>query len=585
MTQYIKLGIASLLSLIIFFSACKKNSNPENLDSTKKEDLLKKFFSKHKVTDPKILSIIEDLEKSEKEFEFAVNVIEAAGYPKWDKALKIRNSSNTRRTTSNDTTESFIIPTIGITNQFVTGAIIVRPNETVPYHFVLLSDYAQHGLQKENFVKEMMALNFKTNGNNKYKVLNNSINNIKEVIFKLQSNSSITSRSSDFDPCEIIEIWYNPDGDACNCNGDEYDTGNRRYAGNCLNQETTSVILPLGGGLPPYYYPLVNFGGGYANPNPPLPYVPVSISVYEQINSLTTLLNLDLDETDFLSENQNFVNQIFNYVNTYNSLTDKNLARQHIIELINNNEYKYFVTQYNLQNSNTTNQVIWWKNFTWLNNPSNYNNALNYSYKVDNSLMTSLEIEDNYTINDYDNTYYVPYDTLPNLFPNTPPIISTTNFIGWGYSGVRKNCFDYAKKQIAIVGYKLSGYFDAGQTIQAYKHPNGADSNKCKQAIAYLYSAIQRGIPVVVGVDEGPGSPNKKTDNTTDHFVVIVGMGKDSIGNYFSFYDNATSDIINGTSPNNKLYINTSTWSISGTSAVYGPSVPYVLTMVRKSKP
>lgn len=68
----------------------------------------------------------------------------------------------------------------------------------------------------------------------------------------------------------------------------------------------------------------------------------------------------------------------------------------------------------------------------------------------------------------------------------------------------------------------------------------------------YIKQALKQEIPVTVGIDNHqqitPGNP----DLTTDHFVVIVGMGTDEKGNYFNFYDNADRDV--GTSSQNKLY-------------------------------
>ena len=51
----------------------------------------------------------------------------------------------------------------------------------------------------------------------------------------------------------------------------------------------------------------------------------------------------------------------------------------------------------------------------------------------------------------------------------------------------------------------------------------------------------------------------------TDHFVVIVGMGSDDTGEYFQFYDNATSDKEEGTSKQNRLYCNSDDFMIKGT--------------------
>jgi len=102
-------------------------------------------------------------------------------------------------------------------------------------------------------------------------------------------------------------------------------------------------------------------------------------------------------------------------------------------------------------------------------------------------------------------------------------------------------------------------------------------------------SALQRGIPVIVGVDDKPGSSNPQTDNTTDHFIVIVGVGSDSNGIYFTFYDNASGEVSEGTSPTNKLYYNPVTAIISGKSGAsfYFNNIAthdYIVTMIRKSK-
>ena len=93
------------------------------------------------------------------------------------------------------------------------------------------------------------------------------------------------------------------------------------------------------------------------------------------------------------------------------------------------------------------------------------------------------------------------------------------------------------------------------------------------------------GIPVIVGVDDKPGSANPQTDNTTDHFIVIVGTGSDANGNYFTFYDNASGFASQGTNINNKLYYNPLTGLISGKSQTdYAIFYTYTVTMIRKSK-
>ena len=77
-------------------------------------------------------------------------------------------------------------------------------------------------------------------------------------------------------------------------------------------------------------------------------------------------------------------------------------------------------------------------------------------------------------------------------------------------------------------------------------------------------------------------------DSTTDHFIVLVGMGTDSNGKYFRFYDNASSEVSQGANSLNKLYYNSTTGIIIGNSQTdYANRQPrsYTITMIRKSKP
>ena len=193
--------------------------------------------------------------------------------------------------------------------------------------------------------------------------------------------------------------------------------------------------------------------------------------------------------------------------------------------------------------------------------------------------------EDNNAVGGYDNTSYTDYDPT-QVWPTIANIISMTEFVGWGTPGISRNCMSYAKAQIAKKGYTISNYGDPGQTIQVYTAASGVNIANAKNGVGYLLSALQRGIPVIVGVDDQPGSPNPGTDNTTDHFIVIVGSGSDANGNYFTFYDNASGDPSQGTNPNNKLYYDPSTGLIKGKSqTTYASGLSdYIVTMIRKSK-
>ncbi|RYU86841.1 hypothetical protein EWM62_16960 [Mucilaginibacter terrigena] len=123
-----------------------------------------------------------------------------------------------------------------------------------------------------------------------------------------------------------------------------------------------------------------------------------------------------------------------------------------------------------------------------------------------------------------------------------------------------------------------------GQTIQVYQENQSINLQATKDAVAYLQYALSNKIPVIVGVSNVPGGPN--SDKSTNHWVVIVGSGTDSNGNYFRFYDSgATNQVNRATSVANKLYYNPTTGEFKGTSDTnYGAAAAYQMTMVRKSK-
>jgi hypothetical protein len=74
---------------------------------------------------------------------------------------------------------------------------------------------------------------------------------------------------------------------------------------------------------------------------------------------------------------------------------------------------------------------------------------------------------------------------------------------------------------------------------------------------------------------------------TTDHYVVIVGMGNDSKGKYFQFYDSSTNWPTLGTNKANKLYFDSTTGKIAGkTKSQYANIVThhdFILSHIRKS--
>ena len=237
----------------------------------------------------------------------------------------------------------------------------------------------------------------------------------------------------------------------------------------------------------------------------------------------------------------------------------------------------------NISSTQKNEFVNWGLNF-FIQNPNTTKEQFQYIIYNKTSYETNLGDDDNNTIGGYDNTTYNTFNPQQQPWTTIQNVLTKAQFIGWGYPGVKRNCMDYCKAQIGIKGYQISNYSATGQTIQMYTAQNGVNKSKVIDGLSYLKYALSKGIPVIVGVDDAPGNPGN-ADQTTDHFIVIVGMGTDSKGNYFSFFDNASGDANLGASPNNKLYYDSVTGLIQGTSDTpYASGLIYTLTQIRKSK-
>lgn len=109
------------------------------------------------------------------------------------------------------------------------------------------------------------------------------------------------------------------------------------------------------------------------------------------------------------------------------------------------------------------------------------------------------------------------------------------------------------------------------------------NEEESKKAIDYLNSELAIGHPILVGVNHTLDYKAGNADNdSTDHFVVIVGCNCDTKGFYFIFYEVATSIETNGNSDSNKLYLNQAAHTLKGNPA-YKIGRNYTVTQVRKN--
>ena len=106
------------------------------------------------------------------------------------------------------------------------------------------------------------------------------------------------------------------------------------------------------------------------------------------------------------------------------------------------------------------------------------------------------------------------------------------------------------------------------------------DVEKSKSGIAYLNEELEKGYPVLVGVNHTLGKGIN--EGTTDHFVVIVGRGCEGGKIHYLFYEVGTGYAAKGKSDNNKLYLQDD-YSLRGTPE-YNTSRNYTVTQIRKNK-
>lgn len=196
----------------------------------------------------------------------------------------------------------------------------------------------------------------------------------------------------------------------------------------------------------------------------------------------------------------------------------------------------------------------------------------------------------------------IPHCELCKEWENIERVMPISQFEGWTEPPLPRGCYDYVCKQLKNAGYTLKSLgWGTIKKINPYIYqiyfadgPIGGINTKEQvkenyiNGVKYLKKALSEGIPVMVGIDDEDGSKN--TDKITDHFVVIIGMGTDEMGNYFLFDDNATGEIDIGTSNKNRLYCLCEDWLIRGVADKRNRYFnkctyqSYTVTQIRESK-
>ncbi len=160
------------------------------------------------------------------------------------------------------------------------------------------------------------------------------------------------------------------------------------------------------------------------------------------------------------------------------------------------------------------------------------------------------------------------------------PVIKKDDYVGYN-DNTPHDCMVASKAQIAKQDLIIGGYNDAIQMFKNGKVGNPVNENSKSFGIDAIQKSLESGNSIIVGVDyTSSQSANIGTDNTTDHFVTIVGRGNDKGGEFFTFYENAISNKEKGTDVGtNKFYLQTD-GTLKGKTS-WSEKVEFKVTQVR----
>lgn len=156
------------------------------------------------------------------------------------------------------------------------------------------------------------------------------------------------------------------------------------------------------------------------------------------------------------------------------------------------------------------------------------------------------------------------------------------------FEGYKTDCHVATNNQLAVMGYKEGTIrYQISKALRDQRKKvikMEYFKNQFEKGVVYIKESLKKGVPVTVGIDNHDGITPGNPDLTTDHFVVITGMGTDDKGNFFNFYDNASNFV--GSSPENKLYCLCKENKLSGKTddlSSYGSGSVYTVTSIRTS--
>jgi hypothetical protein len=235
-----------ILSASFLFITCSKKTTDNVLSEQALSD---KFFSQTTINDNDILNVAKQIKQKNDTEHFLLSFIQSKGYILWNEAEKVKSSKGLLT----------ILPFAFDNGKEINGFIIARQDfqlNTTSFDVFTKNDLSIYGfiensskLDAQKVQSIVNYFNYKKFNTTAYKLqdirqLPDSIRSKyanfldkTKLLAKYQIKSSKTSNQSSnnlittmalldnggcFGYWEETEWWWNPDGDACNCNGDEY---------------------------------------------------------------------------------------------------------------------------------------------------------------------------------------------------------------------------------------------------------------------------------------------------------------------------------------------------------------------------
>jgi len=410
----------SLLFSIVFFTilsigipSCKKLDVSERRNPSMRTD----FFDLPENAHPALRKIAAEFGRQNKLTGFVKGMVKNEGMPVWEKSQI--NESNALNTLGRDGEENeeavvevftpLVLDGEHIVNAFFFSRII---GDSVALHLYRANDFDKYPYGKtdssivtaELITVKLLGLNEDIFGHRKFQLKDSNLFNVQNQhssVSTIEIDTSVVRRTMvecgfvcqyNFTPecisptnlctfcelvgcateyCPITPPYSNPyswppdppvytssggsGGSPSNTPGGGNCTGNNECG--TLGSTITEGRIPCGGCGEP---PIVVFP----------PDVPDFLTYLEEVLSLTT------SQINTLTQNSSQIRRLFNYLENGSTEQRKEIAREHINQLANSQSYQSFV---NGHNSSGDEDLVWWEDDNWLDDP------YNFSLDIDNS--------------------------------------------------------------------------------------------------------------------------------------------------------------------------------------------------------